>query len=113
MQFGYTAIISWAVALLFEDIPTSWNKSGIFELLYLAVFATAFALLLQTVGQKYTQPAPAAIILSLESVFGVLFSVLIYGEEMSARLLFGFLLIFLSIITSETKWSFIKIRPKS
>lgn len=110
VQFGYTAVISWVVALLTEDIPKSLSGSEICGLLYLAVFATAVALLLQTVGQKYTKPAPASIILSLEAVFGVIFSVIFYGEEVTPKLLLGFLLIFLSIITSETKWSFLKKR---
>lgn len=110
VQFGYTAVISWVVALLTEDIPKSLSGSEICGLLYLAVFATAVALLLQNVGQKYTKPAPASIILSLEAVFGVIFSVIFYGEEVTPKLLLGFLLIFLSIITSETKWSFLKKR---
>lgn len=110
VQFSYTAVISWVVALLTEDIPKSLSGSEICGLLYLAVFATAVALLLQTVGQKYTKPAPASIILSLEAVFGVIFSVIFYGEEVTPKLLLGFLLIFLSIITSETKWSFLKKR---
>lgn len=108
VQFGYTAVISWAAALLFEDIPKSLGQNEVLELLYLAVFATAIALLLQTIGQKYTSPAPASIILSLEAVFGVLFSVIFYGEEVSLKLFFGFMLIFISIITSETKWAFLK-----
>jgi len=108
VQFGYTAIFSWIIALLFEDIPRSWKQNVIFEVLYLAVFATAVALLLQTIGQKYTKPAPASIILSLEAVFGVLFSVIFYEEEVTFKLMIGFLLIFISVITSESKWDFLK-----
>jgi drug/metabolite transporter (DMT)-like permease len=108
IQFGYTAIISWVVTLLFEDIPKSFSANAIVELLYLAVFATAIALLLQNIGQKYTKPAPAAIILSLEAVFGVIFSVIFFKEEITLKLFLGFLLIFIAIITSETKWSFLR-----
>ena len=35
-------------------------------------------------------------------MFGVLFSVLLYGEQLSLRLLIGFFLIFVAIIISET-----------
>ena len=35
-------------------------------------------------------------------MFGVLFSVLLYGEQLSLRLLMGFSLIFVAIIISET-----------
>jgi drug/metabolite transporter (DMT)-like permease len=107
LQFGYAAVISWVVALTFEDFPTQWNVETMAGLFYLAVFATAVALLLQNIGQKYTNPAPASIILSLESVFGVLFSVIFYREQITGRLFFGFLLIFAAVIISETKLSFI------
>ena len=66
------------------------------------------ALLLQNVGQKYTHPSAAAIILSLESVFGVLFSVIFYGEALTPKLIIGFVLIFIAIIVSETKLSFLR-----
>ncbi|MDD4113060.1 MAG: DMT family transporter [Herbinix sp.] len=108
IQFSYTAIFSWIATLIFEDIPKSFSPNVIAELLYLAVFATAIALLLQNVGQKHTKPAPAAIILSLEAVFGVVFSVMFFKEEISIKLFLGFLLIFIAIITSETKWSFLR-----
>lgn len=108
VQFGYTAIISWVVTLLFEDLPKTLSPNAIGELLYLAIFATALALLLQNIGQKHTKPAPAAIILSLEAVFGVIFSVIFFKEEISLKLFIGFLLIFIAILTSETKWSFLK-----
>lgn len=108
LQFGYAAIFSWIVSLLTEEMKIPMNPGVITGVLYLSVFATAVALLLQNVGQKYTNPAPAAVILSLESVFGVLFSVIFYKEEINLRLLLGFLLIFLAVIISETKLSFLK-----
>ncbi len=108
LQFGFAAVFAWIVALFFEEPPKQWSMGTIAGLLYLAVFATAIALLLQNVGQKYTKPAPAAIILSLESVFGVLFSVIFYHEKVTLKLFIGFLLIFLSVIISETKLSFLK-----
>lgn len=108
IQFGYTAVISWIITLIFEDLPESFSPGAISEIIYLAVFATAIALLLQNVGQKYTKPAPSAIILSLEAVFGVIFSIIFYGEEVDLKLSIGFLLIFIAIITSETKWSFLR-----
>ena len=47
-------------------------------------------------------PAQGALLLSLESVFGVVFSVLLYGEVVTGRLLLGFALIFAAIVISET-----------
>ena len=107
LQFGFCALFAWVVGFLFEDFPTKWSVSSVGGMLYLAVFATAAALLLQNIGQKHTPPAAASIILSLESVFGVLFSVLFYHEEVTPRLLTGFVLIFFAVVISETKLSFL------
>ncbi|HWT75808.1 MAG TPA: DMT family transporter [Mobilitalea sp.] len=113
LQFAYAAVFSWIVALLYEDFPTQWSPQTISGLIYLAVFATAVALLLQNVGQKYTNPAPAAILLSLESVFGVFFSVIFYHEKITMKLFIGFLFIFLAVIISETKLSFLSKNNKT
>ncbi len=112
LQFFFAAIFSWIVGLSLEQFPTNVGRGAIFELVYLAVFATAGALLLQNVGQKYENPSTAAIILSLESVFGVLFSVIFYHEQMTVRLVMGFLLIFCAILLSQTKLSFLKPKEK-
>lgn len=110
VQFASTAAFSWPLSLLVEHgvpfpAPAVWP-----QLLYLAVFATAAALLLQTVGQKLTPPSQAAILLSLESVFGVAFSVLLGAETLTLQLLCGFALIFVSVIISETQLSFLRKR---
>lgn len=113
LQFGYAAVLSWFMSLLTEDIPSSIGTGEIVNVLYLAVFATAVALLFQNIGQKYTNPAPASIIMSLESVFGVIFSVIFYGEEITLKLFTGFVFIFIAILISETKLSFIGKKEES
>lgn len=103
LQFAYSAVFGWIAAFTFEDFPKVWNIELITGLLYLSVLATAVALLLQNVGQKYTNPSQASIILCLESVFGVILSVIFYHEIITLRLFLGFLLIFIAVIVSETK----------
>lgn len=113
VQFGTSALCSWACFAAFEQMP-AFPQNAWAELIYLAVFATTAALLLQNVGQSVTPAAQAAILLSLESVFGVLFSVLCYGEQLTAQLLLGFGLIFLAVIASETQFAFLKRKhPKA
>ena len=77
------------------------------ELLYLAIFCTTIALLLQNIGQKYTDESSAAIILGFESVFGILIPVLLGIEKLTTNSIIGFVMIFAAIIISETKLSFI------
>lgn len=109
MQFGSAAIASWVVGLTFEGLPAQMpSTSAILGVFYLACFATTVCLLLQNVGQQGVDPSAAAILLSLESVFGVFFSVLLYGEQLTGRLVLGFALIFVAVITSETKFAFLK-----
>ncbi len=108
LQFSFAALFSWCMGLTFEKFPVSWETNNIIGLLYLAIFATAVALLFQNIGQKWTHPSAAAIILSLESVFGVLFSVVFTGEELTLRLITGFIFIFVAVLISETKLSFVK-----
>lgn len=108
VQFGAAAVCCLGVFLTTETFPVSVSSSAWWGLAYLAVFATTGALLLQNVGQKYTHPAAASILLSLEAVFGVAFSMVFYGEALTARLVAGFILIFVAVIVSETKLSFLK-----
>lgn len=108
IQFAVAAMCAWILGFTFETMPTHIDLPAIFGVLYLAVFATAIALLLQNIGQKYTKPSSASIILSLEAVFGVIFSILFYQEKITKQLAFGFVLIFIAVIISETKLSFLK-----
>ena len=68
---------------------------------YLVVFASSIALLFQNVALAHVPPAQGALLLSLEAVFGVVFSVALYGETLTLRLVLGFALIFAAIVISE------------
>ena len=109
-QFFFAAMWSWVFAFLFEPpLAVAEMSTEIWMVLgYLCVFATAGALGLQTFGLKYTSPSAGALILSLESVFGVIFSIMVGAEEVTARLLIGFAVIFFAIVVSETKLEFLQ-----
>lgn len=109
LQFATMAVLSW-VGVLFthQTMPLTAIPSGTWvRIVYLAVFATALAMLFQNIGQANTAPATAAVLLSLEAPFGVLFSVLFGTERPTAAMYCGFGLIFCAIIVSETKLSFL------
>lgn len=108
LQFGTAAVCSWVLGFTTETFPKEIPLNATLGLLYLAVFATTIALLLQNIGLKYADPTSGAILLSLESVFGVLFSMLFYQERLTLRLGAGFLLIFIAVILSETELSFLR-----
>lgn len=109
IQFGTTALCCWAGTLLENGLPTGGLPSAAWwSLIYLAVAATTLALLFQNIGQKYTNPSSAAVLLALEAPFGVAFSVVFTEERPTAFMYFGFLLIFMAVLCSETKFSFLK-----
>lgn len=109
-QFAFAALYSWMFALTTEVFPTqALRDPAVFlPLAYLCVMATTVALLFQNVGQIWSDPASASVILSLESVFGVMFSVVCYGDEVSFKMLCGFAIIFVAVLCSETKFSFLR-----
>ena len=77
-------------------------------LLFLAVICTCFNMLIQNQGLARVPSSTGSLLLSLESPSGVFFSVLFGGEVLTGRLVFGFALIFVSIILSETHFSFLR-----
>lgn len=110
-QFFWAAVYAWVCGALFQDFPaaeTLLNPDLLIQMGYLIVMATTVALLFQNVGQVWSDPASASVILSLESVFGVLCSVIFYGDPVTGRLLVGFALIFVAVVCSETKFSFLR-----
>ena len=109
LQFFFAAMWSSLLCFFFEPVPplASIPPYTWFSLAYLCVFATAGALGLQTFGLKYTSPSAGALILSLESVFGVIFSIMVGAEAVTLLLLTGFVVIFVAIVVSETKREFL------
>ncbi len=105
IQMVMAAIISWVIAPPLEgalDIGVI-NGSMVIGLLYLGIFSTMLCYLLQNVGQKHLSPNTSSIVLSFESVFGLLFSVLFLGERITPKLIAGCALMFTSVILSEYK----------
>lgn len=109
-QFAFAALYAWVCGACTETFPAAAlaNPAVLLPIAYLCVMATTVALLFQNVGQVWSDPASASVILSLESVFGVASSVIFYGDEVTAQLLIGFALIFAAVVCSETKLSFLR-----
>lgn len=103
IQFGTAALLCWAGALLFEAPPLSVPGSAWLSIGYLSVMCTAVCFFLQAWGMQYTPSSTSAVIMTLESVFGTLISVVFYNEPMTGKLLLGFALIFAAVLISETK----------
>ena len=103
VQIATSGLCGLAIGIASEPTPNV-SALGIdfwIQLGYLVVFASCLAMVFQNVAQAKIPPAQAALLLSLESVFGVVFSVLLYGEQLTWMLVAGFALIFAAIVISE------------
>jgi drug/metabolite transporter (DMT)-like permease len=68
---------------------------------WLGFTASFLAFFLQSFGQKHTNAAEAAILISTESVFGPVFAMMFYNEPFTWKLLVGMVLVFTGIVLSE------------
>lgn len=99
-----TVVLLSLIFLPFSGTEAMWNGDLIFSIIYLSIFATAVALLLQNFGQRGLDSATASIVFALEPVFGVIFSFIILGETMGIlQILGGVLIIVAMIIVSSRK----------
>ncbi len=107
LQFAAGALVCLAGAALFEPVPKNIPPGSWAGIAYLTFVCTGLCFFLQTIGQKYTPPSQAAVILTLESVFGTAISVVLGEETLTFNIVLGFCLIFFAILTSETKLEFL------
>lgn len=97
-----TAVILSIISLyLFGETEFHVTAQGWLSVLYLGVISTALCYLLQTASQKYVDETKAAIILSMESVFGTIFSILILHEQVTLRMICGCVIILAAVIVSN------------
>ncbi|MGI6013700.1 MAG: DMT family transporter [Oscillospiraceae bacterium] len=101
IQFWVAGILSGICMLLFEtpvlsDILAAWAP-----ILYAGVMSCGVAYTLQIIGQKYTDPTIASMLMSFESVFAVLAGILILQQLPSASEWIGCVLMFAAIIIAQ------------
>ncbi|NLB36276.1 MAG: DMT family transporter [Clostridiales bacterium] len=110
VQMVVSALLSWLSAPFLDgNLPLGIFNSGMIgSMLYLGLLSTMLAFLLQLVCQKYTPASVAALLLSMEAVFGVIFSTIFLKETLYARMVIGCFVLFFAIIMAETKFEFLK-----
>lgn len=102
LQFAFSAVFAGIYSIIFErGMPMAIEMSTVGGLLYLAVFSTTVAMSLQNIGQSMAPASHAAILLSLESVFGALASWLLLGEMLTGMMMLGFAIIFAALVVNS------------
>ncbi|MCL2749420.1 MAG: DMT family transporter [Coriobacteriia bacterium] len=109
IQFVFSGALSLVCAPLFDGfffaVPLTLGAvmNAAPELLYAGILSTGVAFTLVAIAQRHAKPTPAAIVMSTESVFGLLGGVLILSEVLTAREGIGCLLMFAAVILTQLK----------
>lgn len=101
LQFLFCGAAGLVVALIMEGPALAGVLAGIPVLLYQTFVPTAGGYTLQIIGQKYTDSSSAALIMSLEAVFAMIFGALFLHEIMSLREIAGAVIIFGTTILGQ------------
>lgn len=105
LQFFVAGIGNLIYVILFETVDVNAILNCSLTLGYSGVFSCGVGYTLQIIGQKYTDTTSASILMSLESVFAVLATVILTacgwnltGGILTIREIFGCFLMFLAIL---------------
>ncbi|MBR3842684.1 MAG: DMT family transporter [Christensenellaceae bacterium] len=101
MQLLMMSFLSFICTILFEELHLEDILACIVPLAYAGFCSMGIAYTLQIVAQKDADPTVASLIMCLESVFAVIGSALILGEEMNTREILGSILIFGAVVLSQ------------
>ena len=102
VQFFTAALINLVIALVSAGGESlSFAVPMLLPILFLGIGSSGIAYTLQIVGQKGVNPAVASIILSLESVFGVIGTALFLGQTLSPREYLGCAVVLVAVILSQ------------
>ena len=105
-QIFMTTVLSFAAMFALETPTLGAITDAWFPIFYGGVMSAGVAFTLQNYGQRYAEPAAAAILMSFEAIFGALAGWLVLNEIMSTREIFGCLLMLIGMLA--TQWTTVK-----
>ena len=101
---SFVAAVLSAIFMIFTETPKLANILDCWlPLCYAGILSTGVAYSLQVIGQKHLEPTAASLLMSMESVFAVLFGWLLLGESLSQWEAIGCVLVFIAVLLSQ--WS--------
>lgn len=101
VQFAVVSMLSVIPALIFEEITLDAIKAALPSIAYAGIMSSGVAYTLQIVGQQRTEPTLASMIMSLESVFAVITSMIILNQIPTLKEGIGCVLMFAAIIIAQ------------
>lgn len=113
VQFFAATLVNIIFALFMESSQNlGLIGENILSIIYLGVVSSGVAYTLQIVGQRGVNPAVASIILSLESVFGVMGTAIFLKQTLTVREYLGCFIVLFAVILSQLNFKFKKEQSK-
>lgn len=101
IQFFMNALINIPLCLIFEHPTLDSVLQSTIPLLYSGLMSCGVAYTLQPLGQRYADPSTASIIMSMESVFAVIFGIILLHNVPTAVEIAGCVIMFAAIVLSQ------------
>ena len=101
IQFYVAGLISLVPALIYEGVDLKAIIAAMPSVAYAGIMSSGVAYTLQILGQQKTEPTLASMIMSLESVFAVLTSMVLLHLAPTPREAAGCILMFIAIIVAQ------------
>ncbi len=101
VQFFVAGIITLIPMLIFEEVSLDMLIKAAPSIAYSGIMSSGVAFTLQILGQQKTEPTIATMLMSLESVFGVLTAIIVLHQVPTLREGIGCMLMFAAIIVAQ------------
>jgi drug/metabolite transporter (DMT)-like permease len=112
-QLGVTGILNFMLAFIFET-PHFPETAGVWgSVIFLSVFCTGIAFVLQPVAQQYTTASHVGVIFTLEPVFAAIVALVFAHEVLSVKAYIGALLMLASIFVMEIDFKALTNKKKN
>lgn len=101
LQFVTVALVSLAIERATETTTLPGIHDALGAILFSGILVVGVAFTLQIIAQKHAPPTHAAIIMSLEAVFGALFGWMLLSETLNSKELVGCALMLAGMILAQ------------
>ncbi len=98
VQFAAVTALATVAAFVMEEPAIEKLIPALWPIVYSGFVSAGIGFTLQTVAQKYTEPATASLLMSMEAVFAVIAGALMLHEHMTARELCGCAIMFAAVV---------------
>lgn len=114
-QLGTTGIFNLVLSFIFETPHFPTKQEIWIPVLFLAIFCTGLAFIIQVIAQQYTNASHVGIIFSLETVFAGIVAFALANEVLTGKSYLGAFLMIASLFITEIDFKELKssIKQKS